>query len=131
MALTADVGRIVSINHQIANIADSMAMAGASEFTDTGNLNAVKGRTAVEELYQQTITTSDVLPKAVNLSAPKTEYSNKVVSVTLNYKVTGMIMGWMTGRTSIEGSVLRSAKVCNPNALIPGTTVAQPCPYPL
>ena len=130
LALVADFGRIVMASHMTGNVADSVAMAGATAYLPDGTFDRGTGGMAATATYQEAVA-QGMMPGDVTAAMSYT-YLDKTVTARIAWTLDDSLVLWFFAPgTKIGGTSVRTTIVCDPNANTVGTTVRQVCPYPV
>lgn len=138
LGISTDFGRLIIAHRQASDTADSVVLAAAHGFNNSGggltaypNLNATNAKAYATQTFVAAVGTpssgsmlsSTESPK---LSAVTLSKGNTQVSVTISYKLTGfIIVDYFTGkRNNLTFDVTRTAEICS-------SANADFCAYPL
>lgn len=122
IGITSDISRVILINRMVTGTAETVAMAGASQFTSAGTLNQEAGRSEADITLKKAGEVG-MYPSNVSLSR---EFATTPTSftVTLRYRIDDLrIIGFFVEDRVLSGVVTRRSSVCNP--------VTDVCAYPI
>jgi Flp pilus assembly protein TadG len=121
LGLATDFGRLIVAYRQVADTADTVALAGAHQIQGA-TINQARAQTAAAETFEQATGAGgrypSMLPAAegARLSNPGTlSDNNTVLTVSIEYKMTGfVIVDYLAGkRNEFTNTITRTAEICN------------------
>lgn len=122
LGLATDFGRLIIAYRQVADTADTVALAGAHQFTTGGSqINQARARLAAQDTFDQALGGGGVpsmLPAAespVLTNSGSLDQQGTRITVSIEYRLTGfVIVDYLAGqRNELDFTITRTAEVCN------------------